>query len=102
MQYATITLNYPIKRGDKEIASITLHKPDSGQLRGVNLRGCFEMDADATITLVPRISDPKILPNEMHLFDPSDLLQFSAAIANFFLPPSAIEEAAKNLTSQAA
>lgn len=102
MQHATIPLNFPIKRGESEIAKITLHKPDSGQLRGINFKDCFEMGADATIALVPRISDPKILPSEMHLFDPSDLLQMSAAIANFFLPPSALEEAAEIVQSLSA
>lgn len=99
MQHATIELGFPLKRGENEITHITLHKPNSGHLRGVNLRACMEMDADATIALVPRISDPKILPQEMISIDPSDLLQMAAAIANFVLPPSLIAEAANSVQS---
>lgn len=96
----TIPLEFPIARGDKKITSIDLHKPNSGHLRGVSLKDCFEMGADATVTLIPRISEPKIMPQEMILFDPADLLQMSAAIANFFLPPALVAEAAKSIESQ--
>lgn len=97
---ATIPLSFPLQRGETEIKSITLHKPNSGHLRGVNMRDCLEMGADATIALVPRISDPKITPQEMLKIDPSDLLQMSAAIANFVLPPSLIAEAEQTVQAQ--
>lgn len=93
MSTAVIKLSFPLKRGEHEINSITLHKPNSGHLRGVSLRDCLEMGADATVTLLPRISDPKITPQEVALIDPSDLLQMSAAIANFVLPPALKEQA---------
>lgn len=100
MQHATITLEVPLKRGDNEVATITLHKPNAGNLRGVSLKDCFEMNTDAVVALVPRISDPKITPQEMNSFDPSDLLQFASAIANFVLPPSLVAEAAETVKSR--
>lgn len=102
MQHATITLEVPLKRGDNKIATITLHKPNAGHLRGVSLKDCFEMNTDAVVALVPRISDPQVTSQEMIKFDPSDLLQFASAIANFVLPPSLLAEAEGNLKSQSA
>ena len=101
MDSTTITLTKPIKRGDQEIAKITLHKPDAGQLRGVSLRACLDMETDAICTVVPRISDPKITPQEMNsrAIEPHDLLQMGAALAGFLLPPSALQEAAQSFDS---
>ena len=84
----TVTLTRPIQRQAGEIAIITLHRPNSGSLRGVSLRECLELNTDAIVAVVPRISDPQITAQEMAGVDPSDLLQFGAALANFLLPPS--------------
>ena len=100
MKTTTITLEVPLKRGDNEIATITLHKPNSGHLRGVSLKDCFEMNTDAVVALVPRISDPQITPQEMIKFDASDLLQMASVIANFVLPPSLVAEAEASLKSR--
>lgn len=99
MDNASITLSYPIKRSAGDIASVTLHKPNSGALRGVSLQECIMMNTDAICAVIPRISDPKITPQEMTTVDPSDLLQMGAALANFLLPPSLTAEAAANLNS---
>lgn len=99
MNHATITLEVPLKRGDTEITALTLHKPNAGHLRGVSLKDCFEMNTDAVVALVPRISDPQITAQEMNKFDPSDLLQMASVIANFVLPPSLVSEAAASLKS---
>lgn len=99
MQHTTITLEVPLKRGDNEITAITLHKPNAGHLRGVSLKDCFEMNTDAVVALVPRISDPQVTPQEMNKFDPSDLLQMASVIANFVLPPSLVAEAASTVKS---
>jgi hypothetical protein len=102
METTIVNLTKPLKRGDQEIANITLHKPYSGQLRGVSLRACLDIETDAVCTVIPRISEPKITPQEIasQAIDPSDLLKLGAALAGFFLPPSVIEEAAKNFESQ--
>ncbi|MBS0353025.1 MAG: phage tail assembly protein [Proteobacteria bacterium] len=94
-----IPLEKPLKRGDQEIKSITLHKPNAGQLRGVSLRNALEMQADVICLIVPRISDPKITPQEMNQVEPCDLLSMGAAIANFLLPPSLVAEAESHLLS---
>jgi hypothetical protein len=101
MSTNTVTLTTPLKRGDTEITQITLHKPNAGALRGVSLRACLDMETDAVCTVVPRISDPKITPQEMATaIEAPDLLQLGAALAGFLLPPSVMAEAAKNFESQ--
>ncbi|WP_234085324.1 phage tail assembly protein [Azonexus sp. R2A61] len=95
----TITLSVPLKRGDKELHDIVLHKPNSGALRGVSLRELLDMGTDAIITVVPRVSDPKITPQEMAVVEPCDLLKMGAALAGFLLPPEVLAEAEKSTQS---
>lgn len=101
MSTTVVTLEKPLQRGETTVATITLHKPNAGTLRGTSLRECLEMNTDAICTVIPRISDPKITPQEMNLLEPCDLLGLGAALANFLLPPSLVAEAAKTFSSPA-
>ena len=49
----TVTLETPIKRGDKEITEIQVRKPKAGELRGVSLSALMQMDVNE-ITKVMR------------------------------------------------
>lgn len=100
MENTLIKLETPLKRGETEVSQITLHKPKSGALRGVSLRECLDLNTDAICTVIPRISDPQITPQEMARIEPCDLLQMGAALANFLLPPSLLAEAEKQYLSQ--
>lgn len=101
MQNTTVVpLSAPIKRGDKDLANITLHKPNAGALRGVSLRELLDMNTDAIVTVVPRVSDPKITPQEMQAMEPCDLLKMGAALAGFLLPPELKAEAEKEILAQ--
>lgn len=101
MQNTTaVNLSTPIKRGDKLVANITLHKPNAGALRGVSLRELLDMNTDAIVTVVPRVSDPKITPQEMQAMEPCDLLMMGAALAGFLLPPELKAEAEKEILAQ--
>lgn len=88
MDTTTITFDPPMKRGDNEIKQVVLHKPKSGALRGVSLRDCIDMNTDAICAVIPRISDPKITPQEMETMEPFNLLALGAALSNFLLPPA--------------
>ena len=89
-----ITLDFPIDRGTSKVDKITLHKPNAGQLRGVSLRELLDMNTDAIVKVVSRVSEPQITPQEAAgKLDPSDLLQIGAALANFLLPPALKEQA---------
>ena len=88
----TITLDTPIKRGEKEITSITLNKPNSGALRGASLRGLLDFQTDDIIKVLPRITDPALTDNEANRLDPADLVQMGGVIASFLLSKQVLDK----------
>lgn len=88
-----ITLDTPIKRGDNDIATVTLRKPSAGELRGVTLTDLLQMDVSALTKVVPRISDSALTEIEVSRMDPADLVQIGGAVAGFLLPKAALAEA---------
>ena len=88
----SITLDTPIKRGDKEITAITLRKPASGELRGLSLTELLQMDVTGLSKLMPRISSPTLTEHEVFNLDPADLVQLGAVAAGFLLPKAAQPE----------
>lgn len=94
MNTQTLRLNTPIKRGDREIAEITLHKPNVGAMRGVSMRMLLDMHVDAIVAVLPRITDPQLTEVEINKLDAPDLLQAAILVAGFFLPTSEYQEVA--------
>jgi len=88
---AVVTLDTPLRRGESEIAAVTLRKPTVGALRGVKLADLVQMDTDALTRVLPRISD--LTDAEIKRLDPADLLQIATEVAGFLLPRSALEAA---------
>jgi hypothetical protein len=84
-----ITLENPIQRGGTEIATLTVRKPNSGELRGVSLAELLQMGVDPLTTVLPRISQPSLTAQEVAQMDPADLVQVGGAVTNFLLPRSA-------------
>ncbi|GGE50511.1 hypothetical protein GCM10007421_26040 [Halopseudomonas oceani] len=84
-----IELDEPIKRGNSDITSITLRKPVSGELRGVNLMELAQMDVQALRKVLPRISTPSLTDVEVGRMDPADLMQCGVAVASFLLTKKA-------------
>lgn len=80
----TIDLDTPITRGDTTISTITIKKPDAGQLRGVKLLELIQMDIDAIIKVTPRIASPTLTEHDVANLDPVDLLAVSTAVVGFF------------------
>lgn len=81
----TITLETPLKRGDQTITSIALRKPASGELRGVALSDLLRLDVAALITVLPRISTPMLLPQELNQMDVVDLVALGGGVVGFFM-----------------
>lgn len=81
-----IDLDTPIKRGETEVTKVSLRKPASGELRGVNLADLLQMDVSALEKVIPRISDPTLTTHEVQGLDPADLFQLGAAVSGFLLP----------------
>ena len=83
-----IELEAPIQRGSSIVSSITLRKPDAGALRGLVLSDLLRMEAGAVADLLPRITEPPLLPHEVARMDAADLMSCAVEISNFLLPRS--------------
>ncbi|MGD8163425.1 phage tail assembly protein [Pantoea sp. FN0307] len=91
-QQKTVTLDTPVKRGKEQITSVTLRKPQSGALRGTRLQALMDMDVNAMMTVLPRISQPALQPHEIAEMDPADLLALSVEVVTFLLPKSVLSD----------
>lgn len=80
-----IELDQPIKRGDQEIKSLQLRKPQSGELRGLSLVDLGQLDVNALHKVLPRITIPTITEAEARGMDPADLLELGAEVGDFLL-----------------
>ena len=81
----TITLDTPIKRGEQTIDTITLRKPNSGELRGLNLTDLLQMDVTSLHRVLPRISIPMLTEADVSNMDIKHLMQCGAKVAGFLL-----------------
>jgi hypothetical protein len=84
----SISLSAPIVRGDAAIASVAIRKPTSGALRGMKLTNVLTMDVSTMLLLLPRVTEPALLPDEVAALDPADLLALSGAVVGFFMTPA--------------
>lgn len=88
----TISLDTPVTRGKEKITTVTLRKPQSGALRGTRLQALMDMDVNAMMTVIPRISLPALQAHEIAEMDPADLLSLSVEVVTFLLPKSALSD----------
>lgn len=79
----TVTLDEPIKRGDKLIKEIQLRRPKAGALRGLSLMNVANMEVSTLIKLLPRISEPALTEYDINNMDPSDLTALGVEVASF-------------------
>lgn len=84
-----VVLDYPLTRGAQTITTVELRRPSSGELRGVTLNALANLDVVALGKVIPRISTPKLLPQDMENMDPADLLQLAQVVGGFLLPKHA-------------
>ncbi len=85
-----ITLDTPITRGEQQITTVTLTKPNAGALRGTNLTALLQMDVEALTLVLPRVSEPALTQADVRNMDPADLVQLGSAVAGFLLPKAAL------------
>lgn len=85
-----ITLETSIKRGDTDITSVTVRKPQAGALRGIRLQALMDMDVNALMAVLPRVTNPTLTVQEINEMDPADLLSLSVEVITFLLPKSAL------------
>lgn len=80
-----VTLDEPIKRNGRDIESLTIRKPNSGALRGLSLIALSQISVSELQTVLPRICDPMLTPQEIAGMDPADLMSVGATVSSFFL-----------------
>ena len=100
MKTTTVTLSSPVMRGETPVTEITLHEPNAGNLRGISLSDVLNMKTEAIVTLVPRISEPKLIESEMQKMGLRDLAMLGGGIANFFLTEEERVAATAEISSQ--
>lgn len=84
-RFTSVTLSTPIIRGDIKIDTLTLRKPRGGELRGLSLQDLLQSDVGAILTVIPRISDPALIPDEANNLEADDLAEIGGAIRGFFM-----------------
>lgn len=84
-QRESVALSEPIRRGEQEIATLALRKPKAGELRGLSLQDVITSDITALLTLIPRIAEPVITPDEANGLEPEDLAAIGGTIRGFFM-----------------
>lgn len=89
-----VELDTPILRGKTEITSVTVRKPQSGALRGTRLQALLDMDVNALITVLPRITTPALTTAEINEMDPADLVSLSVEVVTFLLKKSVLSDLA--------
>ena len=94
-----IPLETPLKRGEIEITTITLNKPNAGALRGASLRGLLDFQTEDIIKVLPRVTSPALTDFEANRLDPADLVQMGTVIAGFLLPKQALAAAEAEVTA---
>lgn len=83
-----VVLDQPIVRGATTIAQIALRKPNAGALRGITLSDLLQMDVNAIVRVIPRISTPTLTEAEVRAMDPADLVDAGSVVASFLLKKS--------------
>jgi len=84
-----VVLECSIKRGETVLNEVTVNKPQSGALRGVKLVELMELDVNALIKILPRVTQPSLSELElMQVVEPCDLLQLGTSLLGFLVPKS--------------
>lgn len=83
---ASVTLDRPLHRGGKEIATVQVRKPSSGELRGLSISALLNLDYGSLEKLLPRVTLPRLNAPDIAALDPADLVQLGSEVMDFLLP----------------
>ncbi len=89
-----VRLETPIERkGADPINEVSLRKPSVGDVRGMKLTDVGQMDVKSMEKLLPRITVPPLLPDEVAALDIADLFALAGIAASFFMKKADREQA---------
>lgn len=85
----TVILSKPIKRGDREITTITINDniKQAGSLRGLRLVDVLNFDFDAVSTLLTRITTPSLTSSDVGSMATGDFTALCEEITPFLTKP---------------
>lgn len=79
----TLKLERGIGRGEKTLDSVQLREATAGDMRGLKLLDVLQFDVDALAKLLPRISQPALVEQEVYQFTMTDLAGVMNIMADF-------------------
>lgn len=84
-EQSPVVLDVPVVRGKTSIDEVSVRKPNSGELRGIRLVDLANLDVNALVTILPRITVPSLTKHEVENMDPADLTELASKVALFLL-----------------
>ncbi|MCA3453785.1 MAG: phage tail assembly protein [Rhodobacter sp.] len=89
-----ITLQTPVlRKGSDPITEVTVREPKVGDTRGLSQMDIARMDVKTMERLLPRITQPPLLPDEIAGMNMSDFFKLSGAAVGFLIPEADREQA---------
>jgi len=86
-------LTYPIERKGEKITTVAVQEPTTGALRGIKLVNLLQMDVATVSVLLPRITQPALLPDEVAALKPVDFMKLTNEVISFFVDPAELAAA---------
>ncbi|WFQ80057.1 phage tail assembly protein [Xenorhabdus sp. SF857] len=98
----TITLSQPMKlTNGQEITEITITDTmkQVGALRGLKLYDVMTSDVNSLITLLPRVTHPRLSETDVSTMGIQDFALLAAGVADFLAPTSPASETSEQADS---
>ena len=92
-----VQLTTPVEIDGKKVKTVRLRKPTVGDLRGLKASDVMQSDVNTMITLLPRITQPPMTPDQIAALEVADFMQMCGQVVVFSVGP----EAAAALQAQA-
>lgn len=86
-------LKHPIERNGEKITEVSVTEPTTGALRGIKLVNLLQMDVATLAVLLPRITTPALLPEDVAALKPVDFMKLANEVISFFVDPAELEAA---------
>ncbi len=92
----TVILSTAITVDGKDVTEVQLRQPKAGELRGLKITEVLQMDVNAMMALLPRITTPTIIDSQISALSPADLTSLASEAVLFFVSPSKLKEIQDN------
>lgn len=80
-----VDLDEGFQVGNQTIRCVTVRKPKTGALRGLNLSEILQLNVNALIKILPRVTEPAMTEEHVNNLDPADITLLGAALIGFFV-----------------